>query len=132
MILLYPQGRYPESFFFRNVSGMDGQEGGGVFDDVKGSWPETWRIGSSMTLWMTLVDPKDHILKVSCHYLYSWLRYMGDIKCDKNMMAGETDKETLLITQFLLCLRNTVLCMWTLFFIFIRTLDLSLIFMVFA
>ena len=24
---------------------------------------------------MTLVDPKDHILKVSCHYLYFWLRY---------------------------------------------------------
>ena len=30
-----------------------------------------------MTSWMTLVDPKDHILKVLCHYLYFWLRYMG-------------------------------------------------------
>ena len=26
---------------------------------------------------MYLVDPKDHILKVSCHYLYFWLRYRG-------------------------------------------------------
>ena len=24
---------------------------------------------------MTLGDPKDHILKVLCHYLYFWLRY---------------------------------------------------------
>ena len=24
---------------------------------------------------MYLVDPKDHILKISCHYLYFWLRY---------------------------------------------------------
>ena len=24
---------------------------------------------------MYLVDPKDHILKVSCHYLNYWLRY---------------------------------------------------------
>ena len=22
-------------------------------------------------------DPKDHILKVSCHYLYFWLKYKG-------------------------------------------------------
>ena len=30
-----------------------------------------------MMLWMYLVDPKDHILKVSCHYLYFWLTYSG-------------------------------------------------------
>ena len=30
-----------------------------------------------MTSWMTLVNPKDLILKVLCHYLYFWLRYMG-------------------------------------------------------
>ena len=28
-----------------------------------------------MTLWMYLVDPKDHILKVSCQHLYYLLRY---------------------------------------------------------
>ena len=30
-----------------------------------------------MMSWMTLVNPKDHILKVLCHYLYFWQRYMG-------------------------------------------------------
>ena len=30
-----------------------------------------------MMSWMTLVNPKDLILKVLCHYLYFWLRYMG-------------------------------------------------------
>ena len=29
-----------------------------------------------MTFLMDLVDPKDNILKVSCRYLYYWLRYM--------------------------------------------------------
>ena len=28
-----------------------------------------------MTFLMYWVDPKDHILKVSCQYLYYWLRY---------------------------------------------------------
>ena len=28
-----------------------------------------------MRLWMYLVDPKDHILKVLCKYIYYWLRY---------------------------------------------------------
>ena len=27
--------------------------------------------------WMTLVDPKDDILKVLCHYICCWLRYMN-------------------------------------------------------
>ena len=37
---------------------------------------DTWDFPrTSKTTWMTLVDPKDHILKVSCHYLYFWLRY---------------------------------------------------------
>ena len=30
---------------------------------------------------MTLVDPKDHILKVSCHYLYFWLKYSFEEVC---------------------------------------------------
>ena len=33
--------------------------------------------GSSMTIWMYWIDPKEHILKVSCQYLYYWLRYRG-------------------------------------------------------
>ena len=32
-----------------------------------------------MTLWMYLVDPKDHILKVQCHYLYFWMSYSGSL-----------------------------------------------------
>ena len=48
-----------------------------------------------LTSWMTLVDPKDHILKVSCHYLYFWLRYKGVTKHNKNVTEDkETDKET--------------------------------------
>jgi hypothetical protein len=33
--------------------------------------------GSSMTIWMYWIDPKEHILKVLCQYLYYWLRYRG-------------------------------------------------------
>ena len=28
-----------------------------------------------MTVLMYWVDPKDHMLKVLCHYIYYWLRY---------------------------------------------------------
>ena len=38
--------------------------------DIEGSSTETWRTGSSVMLWMYLIYPKDHILKVSWHYLY--------------------------------------------------------------
>ena len=41
----------------------------GDLEDIEGSWQETWRTGSSLMSWMTLFDPKDHILKVSCCYL---------------------------------------------------------------
>ena len=43
------------------------------------SWPETWRTGSSLTPWMTLGDPKDHILKVSGQYLHFQLSYSGSL-----------------------------------------------------
>ena len=43
-----------------------------------------------MTTWMTLVDPKDHILKVSCHYLYFWLRYKDLLFFTKNFSDGQT------------------------------------------
>ena len=39
-----------------------------------------WRLGgqgSSMMLWMYLVYPNNHILKVSHHYLYFWLSCSG-------------------------------------------------------
>ena len=36
-----------------------------------------------MTTWITLVDPKDDILKVLCHYLFL-LRYTSVKKCDNN------------------------------------------------
>ena len=35
------------------------------------------RTGSSMTIFMYWIDPKEHILKVSCQYLYYWPRYRG-------------------------------------------------------
>ena len=51
----------------------------GDLEDIEGSWQETWRTGSSLMSWMTLFDPKDHILKVSGCYLhvlwsYKWSR----------------------------------------------------------
>ena len=62
--------------FIRSVSGMGVKKG------------ETWRTfrvsewrlggqGSSMMLWMYLVYPNNHILKVSHHYLYFWLSCSG-------------------------------------------------------
>ena len=47
-----------------------------------------------MTTWMTLVDPKDHILKVLCHYLYFWLRYKDLLLFSKNVTDGQTDRHT--------------------------------------
>ena len=48
-----------------------------------------------MMSWMTFIDPKDHILKVLCHYLYFWLRYKRDTKRDKNVTEDrQRDKET--------------------------------------
>ena len=64
----------------RSPSGREGQEGG-YLEDVEGSWSETWKTESSLATWMTLVDPKDHILKVLCHYLYFWLRYKDLLSC---------------------------------------------------
>ena len=46
-----------------------------------------------MTSWMTLVEPKDHILKVSCHYLYFWQRYKGVTKRDKNVTDRQRDRQ---------------------------------------
>ena len=37
---------------------------------------------------MTLVDPKDHILKVSCHYLYFWLKYSFEEVCPGRVGGG--------------------------------------------
>ena len=56
----------------RRVSRMGGPSWG-YLEDVEGSWLETWRTGTSLMSWMTLVDPKDPILKVSCHYLYLFI-----------------------------------------------------------
>ena len=42
----------------------------GYLEDIEVSWQQTWKTGSFFTSWMDLVDPKDHILKVLCWYLY--------------------------------------------------------------
>ena len=82
-----PQGSYADSFvsilfftlreiiwkfgvniFIWSVSRM-GFKKGGDLEDVEGSWHKTLRTGSSKTLCMYLLDPKDHILKDLCHYL---------------------------------------------------------------
>ena len=67
--------KFSVDIFIGSVSSMGGALCVYLEDeDVEGSWQETWRTGSSLTSWMYLVDPKDHILKVSCWYLYFWLR----------------------------------------------------------
>ena len=43
---------------------------------VRPTYPKlTQYPGSSMRVLMYWVDPKDHMLKVLCHYIYYWLRY---------------------------------------------------------
>ena len=45
-------------------------------DGPQGSYPESFMsISLLLTFLMYWVDPKDHILKVSCQYLHDWLRY---------------------------------------------------------
>ena len=47
-----------------------GCQEGGYLEDVEGSWPETWRTGSSLMSWMTFFEPNEDTLKISCWYLY--------------------------------------------------------------
>ena len=44
-----------------------------------------------MTTWIILVDPKDHILKVLCHYLYFQLSY-SDLLI-KLLTVGREERE---------------------------------------
>ena len=50
------------------------EEGGGpsygYFEDIEGSWPATWRTGSSLMSWMILFDTKGETLKVLFWYHY--------------------------------------------------------------
>ena len=64
------------NIFVRSVS-RRGVKNGVYLEDIEGSWPVNWRTGSSLILWLYLVDPKDHILKVLCCYLYCLLSYNG-------------------------------------------------------
>ena len=66
--------KFHVDIIIKSVSGRGCQEWGDL-EDIEGSWPQTWRTGSSIKLWMYLVDPRDHILKVLCHYLDFWLKY---------------------------------------------------------
>ena len=72
------------------------QEGG----RWEASWRKTWRTGSSLRSWMTLGESKDHILKVSWHYLYFWRRYKKSVFLRKSVTYrrtnGRTDGQTLL------------------------------------
>ena len=49
------------------------KKGAGDLESIEGFSLETLRTGLSMKLWMYLVDPKNHILNVLCHYLDFWL-----------------------------------------------------------
>ena len=87
MILFYAKGiswKFCVDIFIRSVSRRGGQQRVNL-EDAEGSWRETWRTGSFLTSWMTMVDPKDHILKVLCHSLYFWQRYKGATKHGKKV-----------------------------------------------
>ena len=45
---------------------------------------------------MYLVDPNDHILKISCHYLHFWLRYKDFFFVTDRRTDGWTDGRTLI------------------------------------
>ena len=78
-----PQGKYSESFvliYLLEVCQEWGVKNGG-----------TWRTESSLTLWMYLVDPKDHILKILCHYLNFWLSYKHMSRLSQNVTHTQTD-----------------------------------------
>ena len=85
--------KFHVDIIIRNVSGRGCQEGGDL-EDIEGSWPEIWRTGSSMTLWMYLVDPRDHILKFCVTILiFGWnirVCYHGN----KNVTHKQTNKQT--------------------------------------
>ena len=53
--------KFHVDIFITSVSRM-GDPSWGYFEDIQGSWKETWRTGSSLRSLMYLVDPKNHIL----------------------------------------------------------------------
>ena len=61
---------YPESFMMVSLLKVCQEWMGGplcwYLEDIEGYLQETWRTGSSLTSWMYLVDPKDHILNDLC------------------------------------------------------------------
>ena len=48
-------------------------------------------------LWMLLVDPKDHILKVSCHYLNFLLSYSGSLNKLLTCQREGREKRTVIL-----------------------------------
>ena len=63
-----------------------------------------WRLGgqgSSMMLWMYLVYPNNHILKVSHHYLYFWLSCSGFLikllTCQRRERREERERTVILV-----------------------------------
>ena len=60
---------------------MGGSRTGGIWRTLRVPDGRLGKTGSSLMTWMTLVDPKDYILKVSCHYLYFWLKYSFEEVC---------------------------------------------------
>ena len=57
------------------MSVIEGQEERHL-KDVEGSLSELQRTVSSLKVWMYLIDPKEYILKVFCHYLHFLLNYV--------------------------------------------------------
>ena len=70
--LMYTSRKIPWKFHadisIRSVSERGGQEGR-YLENIEGSWPETWRTGSFLKLWMMFFYLKEDTLKILCWYL---------------------------------------------------------------
>ena len=57
---------------------------------------------------MYWVDPKDPILKVSCQYLYYWLRYRGY----RGRGGKYFDDEDVVVVEGMVIMKDRVWCFW--------------------
>ena len=55
-VVVWPKGRHHERFVL--IPSLEVCQEWEYFEDIEGSWQETWRTGSSLMSWMTLFDPE--------------------------------------------------------------------------
>jgi len=63
-------------------------------EDIEGSWPGTWRTGSSLTSWSNMWDPQELTLKDLCQYLLIWWSYEHMKQRSKTQPSGGGENST--------------------------------------